>query len=624
MPSNSVVSSFVLKRFASLCDCRNSHYTNCFIVSTYVIQNNICVKNNRLLLGHIINNNNISEFINYLNEKKIILSLEDLSAFFEFVVSPQDKEVNGAVYTPEYIREYIVSRVIKQIIGHLDEKKYADIACGCGGFLITLARHLHNQGIPYYTIFKDCLYGLDIADYSIERTRLMLSLLALEDEDVEEYQFNLIQADSLSFDWETIDAVKKHGGFDIIVGNPPYVSASKIDPQSLELVKSWEVSKSGKADMYIPFFQIGIENLVKNGILGYITVNNFYRSANGKALRNYMIRKGLDLHIIDFKSEQVFHGRSTYTCLCFVKNVDDGEVYYATCPSKQLDNLKAKSFEQFLYKKLRLDEFWTLSRHTDLALINKIRKIGIPLGKYAEIKNGFATLKNDIYVFKPTRVDTKYYYFETATGENYVEKKICKDAIKGNILRDDKDLKLYKEKLIFPYKTERNTDAILPIEEEEMRMRYPGAYGYLIRNRETLNRRSKSDKIKPWYLFGRSQALKLNGYKLLFPYIADNPYFIISEDQELMFYNGYCIVDKSLDKLKFLKKLLSSRLFWRYIMATSKPYGGRFYALAKNYIKTFGVIEMTEEQMKEYIAMPQTEADRYIEKLYGVSLDNDI
>ena len=73
-------------------------------------------------------------------------------------------------------------------------------------------------------------------------------------------------------------------GFDVVVGNPPYVGASKIDRDTLELVKQWEVSSTGKADMYIPFFQIGIESLVDGGVLGYITVNNFYRSINGITL----------------------------------------------------------------------------------------------------------------------------------------------------------------------------------------------------------------------------------------------------------------------------------------------------------------------------------------------------
>ena len=151
-----------------------------------------------------------------------------------------------------------------------------------------------------------------------------------------------------------------------------------------------------------------------------------------------------------------------------------------------------------------------------------------------------------------------------------------------------------------------------------MSQRYPCVYRYLDNKREVLNERSKSDKIKPWYLYGRSQALNVLGYKLLFPYIADNPYFILSEDRNLMFYNGYCFLDESIEKLRFLQKLLSTRLFWHYIEVTSKPYGGNFYALAKNYIKTFGVIEMTEEQRQIFMEMSREEADKYIETLYGV------
>lgn len=212
MPSNRLIPSYVLRKFASLCDCGNSLYTDCFIVSAYLGQNSILVRNNRLILEHVIDNENVAKFVDYLNRKGIQLGLEDLIAFFEFVVSPQEKEVNGAVYTPEYIREHIVGRVLGLLAGPLGEKKFADIACGCGGFLITLARHLHEEGIPYREIFANCLYGVDIAEYSIDRTRLMLTLLALEEEDEEEYKFNLIHANSLKFKWENIDEVRQHGG----------------------------------------------------------------------------------------------------------------------------------------------------------------------------------------------------------------------------------------------------------------------------------------------------------------------------------------------------------------------------------------------------------------------------
>ena len=127
MPSNRLIPSYVLQKFASLCDCGDSHYTDCFIVSAYLSQNSILVRNNRLILEHIIDNENVAKFVDYLNRKRVQLGLEDLIAFFEFVVSPQEKEVNGAVYTPEYIREQIVSRVLSQLDGQLSEKKFADI-----------------------------------------------------------------------------------------------------------------------------------------------------------------------------------------------------------------------------------------------------------------------------------------------------------------------------------------------------------------------------------------------------------------------------------------------------------------------------------------------------------------
>lgn len=617
MPSNRLIPSFVLRKFASLCDCKNSHYTDCFIVSAYLRQNKICAQNNRLILEHIIDNENVAKFVEYLYRKGIRLGLEDLIAFFEFVVSPQEKEVNGAVYTPEYIREHIVGRVLRLLAGPLGEKKFADIACGCGGFLITLARHLHEAGIPYREVFANCLYGVDIAKYSIDRTRLMLTLLALEEEDEEEYKFNLIHANSLKFKWENVDEVRQHGGFDAIVGNPPYVGASKIDEESKTLIKLWEVSKTGKADMYIPFFQIGIENLMPNGILGYITVNNFYRSVNGRALRHYFIRRRLEVSIIDFGAEQVFQGRSTYTCLCFVRNVDDGSVYYTKCESNRLKHLQEEDFERFDYHNIEGQDAWSLLPIREQEFISRVREAGIPLEKYASIRNGFATLRNDIYLFVPTREDEWYYYFESEDGEVQVEREICRNAVKGNILRCEEDIKENQEKLIFPYRI-GNEDEVSPIDENEMRQRYPCVFRYLENKREVLNERSKSDKIKPWYIYGRSQALNVSGYKLLFPYIADNPYFILSEDRNLMFYNGYCILDESIEKLRFLQKLLSTRLFWHYIEVTSKPYGGNFYALAKNYVKTFGVVDMTEEQKQDFIAMTEDEAERFVEELYGV------
>ena len=156
-----------------------------------------------------------------------------------------------------------------------------------------------------------------------------MSLLAISNgEDLDNFEFNLFQANSLEFDWNSVSCIKQNNGLDIIVGNPPYVGASKLDSETKQLLKNWSVSASGKADLYIPFFEIGMENLNDSGILGYITVNTFYKSLNGRSIRSYFSKNNYDLSIIDFGDEQLFKTRSTYTCICLIGKSQSLNVHY--------------------------------------------------------------------------------------------------------------------------------------------------------------------------------------------------------------------------------------------------------------------------------------------------------
>ena len=102
---------------------------------------------------------------------------------------------------------------------------------------------------------------------------------------------------------------RDNGGFDIIIGNPPYVSSSKISQESKDALCNWSVTRTGKTDLYIPFFQIALECLNDNGILGYITVNNFYRSVNGRAFRAYVSYYGYDFKIIFLTMASIVTGK---------------------------------------------------------------------------------------------------------------------------------------------------------------------------------------------------------------------------------------------------------------------------------------------------------------------------
>lgn len=601
---------------------------NRLLVTSYVSIRNLNIVNNSIIRELLISEKEeiehsaLNSFIEILNRQYPNFALENLIELFEFVISPSEKEVNGAVYTPESIRRFIVSNTLSQFpIEQWENLSIADISCGCGGFFTTALDVIREHiNISCYSLIEN-LYGIDIASYSIDRTRILLSLYAIEKgEDYDYLPINLYNANSLTFDWNTIDTIQENGGFDVIIGNPPYVSSSKISQESKDALCNWSVTRTGKTDLYIPFFQIALECLNDNGVLGYITVNNFYRSVNGRAFRTYVSYYGYDFKIIDFGAEQVFKGRSTYTCICIIsKNV--GDVKYIKTLSSSLSKIVESDYTILPYNMLDNHDGWLLQSLDVASNIKRIEGCGKPLGKVFNIKNGFATLKNEVYVLNVVKQDQDYYYTQTKKGEVFkIEKLICRDVIKPNTLKNEIELNEKIEKLIFPYTSSSQGLEIIP--EEKLKNEFPMAYEYLLAHMETLKKRDKGAReYDAWYAFGRTQALNISGYKLLFPYIADAPYFVISDNKDLLFYNGYALVSDDLRKLKIAQKILQSNVFWYYIKNSSKPYGGDYYALAKNYVKDFGYISLTKEEEEVLLKFETTDAiNKFIEDKYSIRL----
>lgn len=616
------ISSF-LKQFS-----KDVTSINRLLVTSYIYINEIKVTNNLFIKKYIIEESegreyqSLMSFVKLLSKLSLEYNIEKLIELFEFVISPAEKEVNGAVYTPKYVREFIVQGCLNAFpLDDWRNLRIADISCGCGGFFISIAEYLKNKiDTTYYDIYNH-LYGVDIEKYSIERTKILLILNAIQNgEDIEEFTFNLYCANSLSFDWNSIPEYQSNEGFDIIIGNPPYVGASKITDENRQYLSKWSVTKTGKTDLYIPFFQIAIECLRKGGILGYITVNNFYRSVNGRAFRSYISANEYSFKIIDFGSEQVFKGRSTYTCICFI-NKQKGAVSYCKAPSRSLDGITNDSYCCHDYKKLDNEKGWLLQDDSIALNIRKIESTGKPLGKTFDIKNGFATLKNDVFILNVINEDAEFYYSQNKKGEIFkIEKDICRDAIKPNTLKSENEILNKIERLLFPYSVSNSTVAVMG--EDVLKKQYPYAYKYLLHNKYILAQRDKGKReYEQWFAFGRTQAINISGYKLLFPYIAEHPYFVISEDKDLLFYNGYAVVCDNLQKLKVLQKILRSEVFWYYIKHTSKPYGSNYFALAKNYVKNFGLIELSDEQEKKIISFSSDiEINSYLKELYELEL----
>lgn len=613
------------------------------IISLFFEFNGIKPYKNRLLLDHYINEKDDKEcsklehLISLVKKERKTITIEDLIQLFEFVISPADKEVNGAVYTPNQIREHIASEAMDRLEASGRDLKHAtfgDIACGCGGFFFTVAQQLRvRTGRRFKEIFRENIFGLDIKDYSIKRTKLLLSAFALQNgEDEERYDWNLFVGDALKFKWdENCDKIRSNGGFNAIVGNPPYVGAIKLDKQTKSELKKWVVARVGKADLYIPFFQIGLELLVEKGVLGFISANSFYKSLNGIGLRSYISHKLYDFRIIDFGGEQIFKGRTTYTCICILQNRLSDRIEYVKIKSQKLSQITDRHFVSISYDGLDNKNGWLLDDAKVARLVLKIETIGNQLGQCFDIRNGFATLRNGIYLIRANREDRDYFYVQIKEREFRVEKEICKLAVKPNILKSEEDIEEKLEHLLFPYhliyqkgtffpKTQK--PAIRLFEEEYFQENFPYAYEYLEFHKEELAKRDNGNKeYENWFAFGRNQALNLKGKKLLFPYISDHPYFVYTDNEDLLFYNGFAVTSQNEEDLRVVQKVLNSRLFWFYLSHVSRPYDNNYYSMGKRYLQRFGLFQFSTIEKDELLSMTdQNLINEYIESKYEIML----
>ncbi|MES2556103.1 MAG: N-6 DNA methylase [Bacteroidota bacterium] len=591
------------------------------IISAFLQKNKIKVENNRFLKSFIIREKEkeeyliLQKFISILETEISKFEFEELIELFEFVISPSDRIINGAIYTPLDIRDFIIKKAFQSKKDSLTTSRIADVACGCGGFLFNASKQLKKQTKKSYAeIFKNQIFGLDIQQYSITRTKLLLSILALsEGEDKREFQFNLFVGDALDFQWNK--HIKNFSGFQIILGNPPYVCARNLTVETKANLEKWDVCKSGNPDLYIPFFQIGIENLAENGILGFITMNSFFKSLNGRDLREYFRSKSVKFTIIDFGSAQIFKSKNTYTCICLIENSTQDFISYFRSEQKEFPT-QSKQFSKIAYSKLDSKTGWNLQHHE---IISKIESTGVSFGNIYKTRHGIATLRNEIYIFNPVKEDEDYYYLQN--GSLYpIEKAICKDIVNSNKLSREVRLEDLQEKVIFPYSNEEKPKLL---DESFIKKTYPKAYKYLQNKRGILAERDKGKgEYENWFAFGRTQSLEKIKNKMFFPKFSDKtPSFLINDDENMLFYNGLAVVGHSKEDMQVIKKIMESKIFWYYIKSTSKPYSSNYYSLNGNYIRNFGICDLSKSEI-DFVIKEQNKQvlDSFFESKYDIVL----
>ncbi|MDO8872232.1 MAG: Eco57I restriction-modification methylase domain-containing protein [Methanoregula sp.] len=271
-------------------------------------------------------------------------------------------------------------------------------------------------------ILLNNIYGVDIDTQAVEVTKLSLLLKVLEEESGENiskqlklfaeralpslhrnircgnslvtpdyfthrqaHPFNMEERKQVNaFDWpQEFPQVTKAGGFDVVIGNPPYVRQESLKDQK-EYYQSHYAVYQGTADLYAYFIEKGISLLRPGGVFSYIVANKWMRANYGKPLRKFLLTKQIE-EIVDFGDLPVFKTATTYPCIIRVSNNKPVREF---CVSK-VETLDFPDLAGYVTEHRHpmdqstlTDGGWTLGDKRTENLLKKLQSVGRPLEEY--------------------------------------------------------------------------------------------------------------------------------------------------------------------------------------------------------------------------------------------------
>jgi adenine-specific DNA-methyltransferase len=396
---------------------------------------------------------------------------------------------------------------------------------------------------------------------------------------------------------------QEKGGFDIVIGNPPYLGFHHV-PNKDYFRKKYN-SASGKYDYYVLFIENGLNLLKHKGILSYICPSYFYKRNYGKNIRKILLSQTRIKFICDFKDYQIFDSALTYTCIFAVeKNTDNDENYIRVI---QQDLLKDKAY--FINQNSLTEPSWTLEKDDELDIINKIKeKCNYTLEQLTKsISQGIVTGNNNVFIID-----------ESFIKDHNINHNFLVKVYKGRDIRNGK-LQEVNTYLFYPYKTDVDGKNIL-IDEDEIKNLNPNLYRYLLSKKEELLSREYFKKSnKRWYeLWNPRNRQHFENRKFVFSEVNNRNDFVLVDT---CFYSdsacGMEIKDEFKSFENYLNLYLNSSIITYLYKKISVPKANGYLIYKNAFLKKLPVF--LDDSLKLPEDINQENFDQLLAKIFNIS-----
>ena len=404
------------------------------------------------------------------------------------------------------------------------------------------------------------------------------------------------------FDMEYMFNIKD--GFDIVIGNPPYIRQEKIKALK-KIIETLNKEKqnnkvyqtyNGTADIYVYFYERGFNLLKDNGILTFITSNKWTRAKYGINLRKFLLEKTNILNYIDFNGVRVFSNVTVDTSILTFKksSTNNSKLLYCQVDETYKENLYKFIQKHSFYikqKDLSVDSFTFLSPQ-ELKIKKQVEKIGSPLKDWdVNINYGIKTGFNKAFII----------------DENTKEKLIQEDPKSAEIIKPllrGRDIKKYSYEfanlyiIIAKYKS-----------NEFLEIDYPAIYNYLLKYKDKLSKRgqctNRGGKGQHHWLELDNNPTDdyLNQFekeKIIYSEIVQKPQFHLDNENFYIEATAFIMSGKN---LKYIIALLNSKpvtyFFRNFYMGTEL--GNKGFRYKKAFLQKLPIPKISEEEQKPFI-----------------------